>query len=220
MKSLKTNFFHSRSSLRQSTCPLSALLALALLAFSSLSSRAELIINIYQSGSDVIAEVSGSVIYAPLGAGSAQIIDMTTIIPQDNFLSFGPQGGAGPFYQINISSYPDPTFGNGFESRATSVSGNTDLLLWPGYLLLPMSYNLGTPISVTATFAGKTIAAMGMNEGIYRYEWEDDDSNIDGATLNIGGGPAAVPEPGTWAAAALLVGGAAFARWRKRAKVS
>jgi len=26
----------------------------------------------------------------------------------------------------------------------------------------------------------------------------------------------AVPEPGTWAAAALLVGGAAFARWRKR----
>jgi hypothetical protein len=31
---------------------------------------------------------------------------------------------------------------------------------------------------------------------------------------------AAVPEPGTWAAAALLAGGAAFARWRKRAKIS
>ena len=30
----------------------------------------------------------------------------------------------------------------------------------------------------------------------------------------------AVPEPGTWAAAALLAGGAAFIRWRKRAKVS
>ena len=29
-------------------------------------------------------------------------------------------------------------------------------------------------------------------------------------------GPAAVPEPGTWAAAALLAGGAAFMRWRKR----
>ena len=29
-------------------------------------------------------------------------------------------------------------------------------------------------------------------------------------------GPAAIPEPGTWAAAALLVGGAAYARWRKR----
>jgi hypothetical protein len=29
-------------------------------------------------------------------------------------------------------------------------------------------------------------------------------------------GPAPIPEPGTWAAAALLVGGAAYARWRKR----
>ena len=32
--------------------------------------------------------------------------------------------------------------------------------------------------------------------------------------------PAAVPEPGTWAAAALLVGGAAFMRWRRRVRVS
>ena len=31
---------------------------------------------------------------------------------------------------------------------------------------------------------------------------------------------AAIPEPGTWAAAALLAGGAAFMRWRKRAKVA
>jgi len=35
-----------------------------------------------------------------------------------------------------------------------------------------------------------------------------------------GPGPAAVPEPGTWAASALLAGGAAFVRWRKRAKVA
>jgi hypothetical protein len=32
----------------------------------------------------------------------------------------------------------------------------------------------------------------------------------------LAGGPAPIPEPGTWAAAALLAGGAAFARWRKR----
>jgi len=31
-------------------------------------------------------------------------------------------------------------------------------------------------------------------------------------------GPEPVPEPGTWAAAALLAGGAGFMRWRKRAK--
>lgn len=33
-------------------------------------------------------------------------------------------------------------------------------------------------------------------------------------------GPEPVPEPGTWAAAALLVGGAAYVRWRRRTKVS
>jgi hypothetical protein len=33
-------------------------------------------------------------------------------------------------------------------------------------------------------------------------------------------GGTAVPEPGTWAAAALLAGAAAFMRWRKRAKVA
>jgi len=43
-----------------------------------------------------------------------------------------------------------------------------------------------------------------------------------GVAIRAGGGagPAAVPEPGTWAAAALLAGGAAFVRWRKRAKVA
>ena len=35
-----------------------------------------------------------------------------------------------------------------------------------------------------------------------------------------GPGPAPVPEPGTWAAAALLAGGAGFMRWRKRKQVS
>jgi hypothetical protein len=46
-----------------------------------------------------------------------------------------------------------------------------------------------------------------------------------GGTINLTyeytpAGPAAIPEPGTWAAAALLASGAGFMRWRKRAKVA
>lgn len=37
-----------------------------------------------------------------------------------------------------------------------------------------------------------------------------------GVAILAGNTGAAVPEPGTWAAAALLAGGATFARWRKR----
>ena len=41
-------------------------------------------------------------------------------------------------------------------------------------------------------------------------------SGFSGAVGQASVAPAAVPEPGTWAAAALLAGGAAFTRWRKR----
>ena len=41
-------------------------------------------------------------------------------------------------------------------------------------------------------------------------------SSWNGSTFTI----TAIPEPSTWAAAALLAGGAGFMRWRKRAKVA
>jgi hypothetical protein len=44
--------------------------------------------------------------------------------------------------------------------------------------------------------------------------------NTPGVAILAGGASAPIPEPGTWAAAALLAGGAAFMRWRKRAKVA
>ncbi|MFM8457399.1 MAG: PEP-CTERM sorting domain-containing protein [Chthoniobacterales bacterium] len=34
------------------------------------------------------------------------------------------------------------------------------------------------------------------------------------------GAPQVIPEPGTWVGAALLLGAAGYARWRRRAKVS
>ena len=37
-----------------------------------------------------------------------------------------------------------------------------------------------------------------------------------GLFLTYSGGSQPVPEPGTWAAAALLAGTAAFVRWRRR----
>ncbi|MEY3481327.1 MAG: hypothetical protein RIQ71_2102 [Verrucomicrobiota bacterium] len=55
----------------------------------------------------------------------------------------------------------------------------------------------------------------------------NDDAELKNSVRNIsfrgtaaGMGAAAVPEPGTWAAAALLAAGAVIMRWRKRAKVS
>ena len=51
--------------------------------------------------------------------------------------------------------------------------------------------------------------------GLFGLELRDNDT---GLYLTYKGGAEPVPEPGTWAAAALLLGGAGFMRWRKRAK--
>jgi MYXO-CTERM domain-containing protein len=61
--------------------------------------------------------------------------------------------------------------------------------------------------------------ANGLGGGTFSLAQSGNDLNLV-FTAAGGPGPSPVPEPGTWAAAALLVGGAAFMRWRRRNKVS
>ena len=71
-------------------------------------------------------------------------------------------------------------------------------------------FNLNTgPNNGTAGFVN------GLGGGSFSIEQSGNDLNLIFAPAG-----APVPEPGTWAAAALLAGGAAFMRWRKRAKVA
>jgi len=68
-------------------------------------------------------------------------------------------------------------------------------------------------------FNGTGGFANALNGGSFSMGTNGNDLNLI-FTAATGPGPSPVPEPGTWAAAALLVGGAAFLRWRRRAKVS
>ena len=95
-----------------------------------------------------------------------------------------------PFFQLG-SNYVSPNFGSGSYMGFRTAQGNY------GWL------------EVTWDSASKDFQIL---SGAY-----EDQA---GVAILAGAGPAAVPEPGTWAAAALLAGGAAFARWRKRAKVA
>ncbi len=73
----------------------------------------------------------------------------------------------------------------------------------------------------TSQFTINTVSANGtagfsnlLNDGTFSVLQSGND-------LNLVFTPAApIPEPGTWAAAALLAGGAAFMRWRKRKQVA
>jgi hypothetical protein len=90
-----------------------------------------------------------------------------------------------------------------------------------------------TPNSVSPNFGGGSYMGFQTSQGNYGWlevTWTSASSQfqiLSGAyesTPNVailaGPRPAVVPEPGTWAAAALLAGGAGFMRWRKRAKVA
>ena len=64
-------------------------------------------------------------------------------------------------------------------------------------------YSAPTPVILRST-----------NSGV---NWADR-SSLSYVSMNlIATGPAPIPEPGTWAAAALLVGAAGYVRWRRRA---
>ena len=76
-------------------------------------------------------------------------------------------------------------------------------------------------LTVNSQFNINTVSANGtagfsnlLNDGTFSVVQSGNNLNL--VFTSAGGQP--IPEPGTWAAAALLVGAAGYVRWRKRAK--
>jgi PEP-CTERM motif len=83
---------------------------------------------------------------------------------------------------------------------------------------VPLDYVSGAALGTsTATFAGATIASLGLTPGSYVWSWGSGPT-ADTFTLDIVAGAgvgAAVPEPATWAT--MLLGLAGLMLLRKRA---
>ena len=189
----------------------SSLIALALAAAALLhgTARATIVINIEQQGSDVVASYSGSWdTWTPL---------ISTESASNYVSGFGNfQALQGPVSKSYMSTDPMTlsigTWTETFTS-ASSFTGDPFGFNLGGDYFAPAGYVAGQSISGSLTFANTDIVTMGFTP--------DSIGVFSGAgntvTFSISGtGPAPVPEPGTWAAAALLVGGAALARWRRR----
>lgn len=116
-------------------------------------------------------------------------------------------------------------------AQNTSISGASPWR-WGGYAYGLAGGGYGYWASGGSGYAPLRINLGGGN---YNYGWAALSYNFNGTNSTAGitgfafqgdpnvailagdqGGPAAVPEPGTWAAAALLAGGATFLRWRRR----
>lgn len=197
------------------------------------SASAGVIVNVSQSGSDVVLSMSGSLSnlgtgYQATGSFPSEAMMIVYRDPIDSFMN-RDQFNISKSGSINYSSYskisgPGPSWGNNFMlTTASSFASSIDMFIFGSEgLAINSSYVFGTAITGSATFNNKTLANLGLtNQGSYVYT-VGSGSNTDTVTFNIGGsggggGGGAVPEPTSMAIFGLGALGLAY-RARRKAK--
>lgn len=120
-----------------------------------------------------------------------------------------------PGTEINFSSDPDFYDGNGWQTVQIGYSAAA------GTYTLSWGYN-GSAFNSSATYSAGGMeqfssAYFGIGGSTGGWASDQDVKNVTLTGTRFG---SSVPEPGTWAAALILLGGAGFMRWRKRANCS
>ncbi|MBU3666363.1 MAG: hypothetical protein FGM15_10885 [Chthoniobacterales bacterium] len=204
----------------------------ALLALCGMA-RAELLLTFKQTGADVTATLSGT-----LGGawGSPAVV---TPNPSEVYIS--AYGGWSSYSAVTLAYGASTNYVNNDSYQLFSgVSSTSPFTSLSGSFLSGGVLQPGSPLDyvyfdVAADWLWLSLESGVTDLGTNTIVWSNkslSDFFATGApfqtdivnassqkymTLEIGEfAPAAVPEPGTWAAAALLAGGATFAGWRKR----
>ena len=158
-----------------------------------------------------------------------------SLLPDNNIVAIGPGVASIPTYALELTGWGDNIINSGLSQTLGTTAGSN-------YTISFMVYDIGASISkinfsLNGNLLGSNLNAQGgsivggTTKGQqYSYNFTAAGSDV---ISFLWPGPAnstqvsiladvqvtsaaAVPEPGSWAAAALLVGGAALARWRKR----
>lgn len=190
--------------------------------------RAGVIIDIFESGSDVVVNVSGdirtlgnfmgngggTVTEAGIGKGYFNICDNSS--SSSSYTARYVGTGSAFWANDYITNYTGIVTLSGIKQlnyTATNPSTGSGVFILGGY-------NFGDTITGTATFLNKTLADLGVTTlGTYEFEVGDFGTNAsDTLTFNIGGG-SPVPEPTSACIGLLMIGGGILRRLRSSKRV-
>jgi hypothetical protein len=153
------------------------------------------LLTIYESGSNVVMSVSGTIDLSGLtlitsgvtfnGAVGGIGPDSATYIMGRNGLTFDAYTG--------FTTAPT-SFGSGSGVSASSSTGNIFGVIYqmapPYQLVVPSGYTSGTQITSTQTFTGQTLTTLGLTVGTYTYTWLGGSFDV-----VVGGTPGPTPTP-------------------------
>jgi hypothetical protein len=178
-----------------------AFLGLALALSVGDSARAGFVVNLTESGGDVIAIGSGTInttglssAYLGNGAGEALLDGYTEVALFGTNLTVAADlysGISGPSAFGTIDNEVLASSGTGELVGVTSGAG-VGVPSEPRLLWLPQNYASGSPLDTSDTWAGQTFSSLGLTPGTYVWTWGSG-ANADSFTMNIGS--FSVPEP-------------------------
>ena len=166
-----------------------AMLALAA-SVATVPARAAYIVTFAQVGPDVVAAGSGSLninSLAFLGGGAGDGSSFSAgVSPSTADVT---TGAAADFDLYLVGTGPS-SFGLGGTTSASGASGDPVGVLGGVVIVVPTGYASNTALTDTATYAGQTIASLGLTPGAYVYSFGSG-ANADTFTVDV----TSVPEP-------------------------
>lgn len=189
-----------------------SLLAVAL-ASAGLS-EGSIVINFTQEGTDVVGAYSGTL--DTTGSGGALTFEGQNITPTSGrftaLYGLPPSGSFVSFSRVNWATGQEmPAFGTAggaFSATSFSISAGNSLRIDQTGVSFDPGYTSGSQLAGSLTWAGKSLADLGLTTGNYVGETVNGDS----VTLNVG----AIPEPSTYGFLLGAAGLAAAIRLRRR----
>ena len=187
----------------------------AMLIGLSASARAGYVVDLTETGGNVVATGSGAIDLAGLES-NVLTGGMAFLNPSLGAIRTGPP----PFTPIEgydaVNGFTGPAnFGSGGAIVASSGSGDPVSFFFgfsasDNELDVPQGYVSNSALSDTSTYNGQTFSSLGATPGVYKWTWGTGANQ--NFTLVIG----EVPEPSTWAMMLLGFAGLGLAGWRHR----